>query len=461
MIEGFYGRPWTTDERTDAIRFLPEVGMNAYVHAPKDDPYHRAQWRTPYPEAERAGLEAVARTADDCGVEAGFAISPGLDLRAADGGDLAALSGKVADAAALGFPWIVLAFDDIPRTDTSAAAQAQVVQAVLAALPASVHSVTVVPTEYIGTVASPYLAELSAALDPAVSIMWTGPTVCSPTISAAEAAAWVAAVDGRSTVLWDNTPVNDGTMAASLHLGPYRGREPELTDHLDGILLNPMNQAVLSRIAIAAAAEYCAAPNGYDAQVAWVRAVERVDAGRGVLGPIAAALAAGPLVPVEDLPIAATVDAVASGADGGIEALRAELRELRRAVTEVRRLADEQDALAVEVLPWCDAIDREVGCGLAAVRLLELLERGTDDDLLAAAFGAAWSWSAARADGRQRVFGGRAGLLPSILRLDDGTTVLDPSRALRFGPSPIDHLGRCVLDRYADRYGLDRLEVSG
>ena len=94
-------------------------------------------------------------------------------------------------------------------------------------------------------------------------------------------------------------------------------------------------------------------------------------------------------------------------------------------------------------------------------RLLELFERGTDDEMLAAAFGVAWSWSAARADGRQQVFGGRAGLLPSILRLDDGTTVLDPSRALRFGPSPIDRLGRCALDRYADRYGLDRLEVSG
>lgn len=459
MIEGFYGRPWTTDERTDAIRFLAEVGMNAYVYAPKDDPYHRSAWRTPYPEIERTGLAEVARTADEHAVHAGFAISPGLDLRADVTADLDALRAKVTDAASMGYRWIVLAFDDIPQDATAAADQARVVDAVLAELPGTIDTVTVVPTEYIGTAATPYLAELSASLDPSVGLMWTGPTVCSPAITVADTAAWSAAVAGRPTILWDNTPVNDGTMAGSLHLGPYVGREPAVTDHLEGILLNPMNQAGLSRIALAAAAEFCTAPDRYEAAAAWSRAVERVDAGRGVLPAIADACAAGPLVATAALPIARPVAELVGGSPDASEPVRAELRALRAAAGEVRRLADAGDPIGLETLPWCDALDREVACGLSALRLLEHLDRGEEAELLTAAFALAWTWAAAREDGRHRVFGGRSGLLPAVRRLADGRTVLDPSQALRFGPTPIDRLCRYALDRYADACGIDRLEV--
>ena len=73
---------------------------------------------------------------------------------------------------------------------------------------------------------TPYLEALAGALPLAVDVMWTGPTVCSPTVRAADARAWATALAGRRPILWDNYPVNDGTMARSLHLGPYRGREP-------------------------------------------------------------------------------------------------------------------------------------------------------------------------------------------------------------------------------------------
>ena len=41
VVEGFYGRPWTEAERRMMLHFLGEHGMNLYVYAPKDDPYHR------------------------------------------------------------------------------------------------------------------------------------------------------------------------------------------------------------------------------------------------------------------------------------------------------------------------------------------------------------------------------------------------------------------------------------
>jgi len=49
VIEGFYGPPWSHQDRLDILAFMEEVGLADYVYAPKDDPYHRARWRDPYP----------------------------------------------------------------------------------------------------------------------------------------------------------------------------------------------------------------------------------------------------------------------------------------------------------------------------------------------------------------------------------------------------------------------------
>ena len=50
VIEGFYGTPWQQEERLDILAFCRAEGFNAYLYAPKDDPYHREKWREPYPE---------------------------------------------------------------------------------------------------------------------------------------------------------------------------------------------------------------------------------------------------------------------------------------------------------------------------------------------------------------------------------------------------------------------------
>ncbi|TMW43772.1 hypothetical protein DOY81_011146, partial [Sarcophaga bullata] len=34
VIEGFYGRPWTTEQRKDLFRKLKKWGMDSYVYAP-------------------------------------------------------------------------------------------------------------------------------------------------------------------------------------------------------------------------------------------------------------------------------------------------------------------------------------------------------------------------------------------------------------------------------------------
>ena len=103
---------------------------------------------------------------------------------------------------------------------------------------------TMCPTEYVGTHPSPYLSELGAGCRrPSTSC---GPArrsalrSCAPRRPrGAEPTRWAT----RRVIVWDNYPVNDALMTASLHLGPYRGREADLAGVVGGILCNPMTQA--------------------------------------------------------------------------------------------------------------------------------------------------------------------------------------------------------------------------
>ena len=50
-IEGYYGRLLDWRDRHRLVDRLSETGMNAYCYAPKEDLFHRVEWRTPWPES--------------------------------------------------------------------------------------------------------------------------------------------------------------------------------------------------------------------------------------------------------------------------------------------------------------------------------------------------------------------------------------------------------------------------
>ena len=60
IIEGFYGRPWSWDERAMVMRACHGWGMDTYVYAPKDDPKHRERWRDPYGSGKLDGFARLA-----------------------------------------------------------------------------------------------------------------------------------------------------------------------------------------------------------------------------------------------------------------------------------------------------------------------------------------------------------------------------------------------------------------
>ena len=52
FIEGYYGNPWSTEDRINLMTWGGYYKLNSYFYAPKDDPKHNANWRELYTEEE-------------------------------------------------------------------------------------------------------------------------------------------------------------------------------------------------------------------------------------------------------------------------------------------------------------------------------------------------------------------------------------------------------------------------
>jgi hypothetical protein len=55
-----------------------------------------------------------------------------------------------------------------------------------------------------------------------------------------------------------------------------REEDPGIVEHSEGIVLNPMNQPIASKIALASAAEFLNNPTEYDVERSWVSAISEV-----------------------------------------------------------------------------------------------------------------------------------------------------------------------------------------
>lgn len=280
IIEGFYGRPWSHGERLMLMKWMGDHGYTHYMYAPKADTYHRTDWRKPYPEEELQRFTELIAVANQNGVIFSFAVSPGLSMRYSSEEDRDVLYKKFAQFAEYGVKCFGIFFDDIPEQlhhaedahhyRNLAEAQADMVNELYARLTKWHGPVTLIfcPTVYCGTGHDHYLVELGAALDPAVEVFWTGPQVCSREL-AREDMEPVATALRRKPLLWDNYPVNDASMVAELHIGPFIGRGTDLPQTVNGFFLNPMNQIYASLVPLHAIGLYLHNPGGYDPIKAW------------------------------------------------------------------------------------------------------------------------------------------------------------------------------------------------
>jgi hyaluronoglucosaminidase len=151
VIEGFYGNPWTREQRLDLVEFAAAHGLNTFVYAPKDDPLVRRAWRQAYAGDDLGRLTELVERCTDHSVDFVYCLSPGLSIRYSDPSDIDALSAKFASVAGLGVRQFGLLLDDIP-TDLQhaedaaafgepAAAHVHLVNAVAGSLPGGIYIV--------------------------------------------------------------------------------------------------------------------------------------------------------------------------------------------------------------------------------------------------------------------------------------------------------------------------------
>jgi hyaluronoglucosaminidase len=269
IIEGFFGRPWSWEERRHAVRTLAPRSYRFYLYAPKADAYLRRQWQEPHPAAELDEIAAFAAFCREAGVRFGIGLSP-FELHAAPGEHWREMIDvKLRTLAGIGIDDLAILFDDM-RGDIPDLADRQAAIVAHAAGHGLASRVLCCPSYYsddpildraFGQRPAGYLESLGRLLDPAIEIMWTGEEVCSREFSP-DHLDRVAGQIGRKPFLWDNYPVNDGPrMSQYLHLRAFTGRPAAIGTHISAHGVNPASQPMLSLIpALTLAMSYAQGP---------------------------------------------------------------------------------------------------------------------------------------------------------------------------------------------------------
>jgi len=280
VLEAFYGRPWSWDERHAMIDFMREEGFNAYVYAPKNDPVHRNRWEEPYTSIEWAQFRQLAEHARSAGVEFMFGLSA-LSFRYSSPEHLGVLRDKLRTAQRHGIRSFSLLLDDMPNHfehpedarafPDLARAQAWLVNELSRDLTED-GELYFCPTEYCGQGNSAYLWALGSSAKRSVRFFWTGQDVCSPTITEADVQR-VSEVVRRSVSVWDNFPVNDLHMHVDLHVAPLEGRDAHVATNDGGYFAAAGPLPAASRIALRTTAAFLRDPHAYDPRAAFRAAV--------------------------------------------------------------------------------------------------------------------------------------------------------------------------------------------
>jgi hyaluronoglucosaminidase len=255
-LEGYYGRLLGWDDRNFLLSTIAAESLNTYFYAPKEDPLHRIQWRTPYPRAWIRQFEGFVAAASEKRIRVIPGLAPGLSFDYGSALDYRRLKEKFRRFLDAGAPTVCLLMDDIPVTTPASCIKKRVSLGhahgdLLARLASdlSAHDadsrLLFCPTVYcdqlseegVEAIRSPYLIDLQRAMPSPIPLMWTGPHIVSTTLTPRVVGPLCRLFSGN-VVIWDNLYAND-YCCGKIFGGPYTGRSFGLLDTTRGVLLNP------------------------------------------------------------------------------------------------------------------------------------------------------------------------------------------------------------------------------
>lgn len=273
VIEGFYGNPWSHQDRLRQFDFYGQYKMNTYVFGPKDDPYHRARWREPYPAEEAARLKELVDAAHRNKVKFVWAIHPAGDIRwcLEDSMNVARKLELMYD---LGIRSFAVFFDDVWGEGARGDKQAGLLNYLtdqFVRKHKDVEPLIMCPSQYNkGWSHGDYLSTLGTKMYPEVRIMWTGNSVVD--MIEENDMQWINDQIKRKAYIWLNYPVNDYCQSRLL-MGKTYGNGLNINDMVSGFCSNPMEYAEASKVSLYSIADYTWNMPAYDARASWERAM--------------------------------------------------------------------------------------------------------------------------------------------------------------------------------------------
>ena len=314
IIEGYYGVPYSAEVTKDLFRFMARYKMNTYMYGAKSDPYHSRYWGDPYPtsisaDQERIGylnqdmMRDITKVANESKVNFIWAIHPGKAFaNAEDPQVLDKIMAKFESMHELGVRQFGVFVDDVgvpsdPAIMKLCADNLNALQQRIddkwnkkgAAATDTVKPLHYVPQLYAhGWVSQERAREFFESLSGTTSkinIYITGRDVWSVpnNVDLATVKSWL----GRDVSWWWNYPCNDqdptklfvmdtySNFRDETHIDNLSRLEKRLTG-LGTLIINPMQQGELSKIALFSVADYSWNNAGFDNYSSWDAAIPAV-----------------------------------------------------------------------------------------------------------------------------------------------------------------------------------------
>lgn len=256
FIEGYYGNPWSTDDRANLMTWSGYYKLNSYFYAPKDDPKHNAKWRELYTEEEiQEKIVPLAKAGNASKCRFVFALHPFMSNPIRFGNeenyqaDLKILQAKFAQVIEAGVRQIAILADDAGHMGNDNYIKLLVdmtawLKEMQKTYPDLKLTLPFCTQEYMGWGQAYY-----SQFPENVQIVMTGGKVWGE-VSNNFTSSFTNTV-GRGPYMWINWPCTDNSKK-HLIMGGYSdflqvGVDPA---NIQGIVLNPMQQSEPSKVAI-------------------------------------------------------------------------------------------------------------------------------------------------------------------------------------------------------------------
>lgn len=285
FIEGYYGIPWSNEDRMSLMRFGGDFKMTSYIFAPKDDPYHTSKWRELYPEEEINAIKEMVEVGNSVKCRFVWTAHPFMGGFNANNvaGETASLLAKFDQLYSVGVRQFGVLGDDVGSLDRNAVIQVMTSVSNWAKEKGDVYDTVFCPAGYNHSWQGNYteLNDYDANFPDDVQIFWTGEAVCQPveqktldhfkTYNATSG-------ERRSPLFWLNWPVND-INGQRLMMGKGSLLQTDITiSDLAGVVTNPMQEAEASKVAIFAVADYAWNVKDFDDDQSWADSFDYIDA---------------------------------------------------------------------------------------------------------------------------------------------------------------------------------------